>query len=628
MLSTIRKLLDNWLVRAFFIVLIAVFIFWGVSSVVTNVGATNAVATVGGQPIEATAINTDYQQQVTAYAQAHNGAEPSQGERRLYAGAALGQAIDRATMALDAKHLGVTAPAAALRQQIFAMAVFDGPDGKFDKTTFNQVLAQHNLTPAAFMDDIARGLAASQIVQAITVGVAAPTPLVQQIFDFVGQERTIQYAQLPFAAANPPAPPALAVLRRYWRNHPERFSTPALRKIQVVILSPALLAPDQTVTKAEIADQYEAEKSKFGRTASRTVEIITAEDAASAAKLADQWTKGANWAAMKQAADAASATAVTFDDAQPDQFPSGRLAKAVFAAKPDEVSAPVTGALGTYVFKVTKANPGGATPLAQVEPQIKAAVQLRKAHRVVDATVAKLQDALAGNTSLDKLPGDLHLAAVEGTLDAQGLTAAGTSVPIPGPKTLRAAIIKTAFATAQGAQPRAITGPDDSYYAVSVLKIIAPVLKPYDQVKTDVLLDWTGDQVKRQEEVAAAALISAMKSGKSFAEAANAAGQPITTSPPMTRAKPAPGIPAKLLPIIFTLKPGEPTMVETDEEFIVGTVTAITEPKPGSDPATLGRIQTALDQAMQTNVLQTYATALRSRYHVTIDAQKLRQISD
>ncbi len=628
MLSTIRKLLDNWLVRAFFMLLIAVFIFWGVSSVVTNHASSNAVATVGGHAIEAGTVNTGYQQQITAYAQQHNGASPSKGERRLYAGNALGQAIDRTALALDARRLGVTAPPEALRQQIFGISAFNGPNGKFDKTTFNQVLSQHGLTPAAFMADIARGLNASQIVQAITVGAAAPKPLVQQIFDYVGQERTIQYAQLPFAAATPPPAPALAVLRRFWRNHPERFSTPALRKAQIVILSPALLAQSQVVTQAEIANEYEAEKSKFARTASRSVHIITAEDAASAAKLAALWRKGTSWAAMQQAATAATATGVSFKNAQPDQFPSGRLAKAVFAATPGTVSDPVTGALGTYVFKVTQANPGGTTPMAQVEPQLKAAVQQRKARELVDATVSKFQDALAGNTSLDHLPGTLHLAAVEGTLDAQGLEADGKPAPIPGGKALRAAIIKTVFATAPGAAPRAVTGPDDSYYAVSVQKLIPPALKPYDQVKQDVLLDWTGNQVKRQEEMAAAGLIGAVKSGKTFAQAANAAGQPITTSPPMTRAKPAPGIPAKLLPILFTLKIGEPTMVETNSEFVVGVVTAITEPKPGSNPAILKRIQTALNTAMQTDILQTYATALRSRYHVTVNEKKLQQISD
>ena len=628
MLSTIRKLLDNWIVRAFFIVLIAVFIFWGVSSVVTNVGASNAVATVGGRPIKTEAVSTAYQRQLSQYAEQHNGQEPGPGERRLYAGQALGQAIDRLAMELDAKRLGVAAPPAAMRRQIFGMSVFDGPDGKFDKNTFNQILAQHNLTPDAFMADVARGLNASQIVQAVTAGATAPKPLVDQIFDYVGQERTIQYAQFPFAAATAPPPPAVAVLRRYWRNHPRRFSTPEMRDIRLAILSPALLASRQTVTQAEIEAEYAAEKSRFSRTAKRSVEIVTAEDAASAAKLAAAWKQGADWAAMRKAASAATATAVDFKNITPDQLPSGRLAKAVFAATPNTVSPPVAGALGTYIFKVTQASAGGTAPLSQVEAQVKAQVQLRKAREVVDATLSKFQDALAGGSSLGKLPGDLHLAAVEGTLDAQGNAASGHPAPIPGSPALRASIVKAAFATAPGTAPHAARGPDDSYYAISVRKIIKPALKPYDKVKAAVLADWTQAQIRRQEEIAAAGLLGAVNSGKSFAAAANEAGQPIATSAPMTRAKPAKGVPAKLLPIIFTLKKGEPTMVETHIGFVVGVVSAIAEPRPGTGKATRTRIAQALTQGMQTDVLQSYAEALRGRYHVTINAKLLHQISD
>ncbi|HEX7390167.1 MAG TPA: SurA N-terminal domain-containing protein [Acidiphilium sp.] len=628
MLSSIRKLLDNWIARAFFTALAAVFVFWGVSNIVTTPGSGGAVATVGGHAIQASAISRGYQQKITAYAEKHDGHEPSQGVRRLYAGSVLGDMIDQETMALDAKRLGVVAPPEALRQQIFSMPVFNGPDGKFDKTTFNQVLAAHQLSPDLFMADIARSLNADQIIQAITTGVVAPKPLTGQIFSYIGQKRTIQYVQLPFAAATAPSPPADAVLRRYWRNHPERFSSPTMRKIRVVILSPALIAPDQPVSQSEIAAQYDSEKSSFGTTATRTVEIITAEDAKSAASLAAEWQKGADWTAIQKAAAAVSATAVTFTDATRGQFPSGRLAKAVFAAKQGEVSAPVTGALGTYVFKVTKATPGGAAPLSAVTAKVKAQVQLGKARDVVDQNVTKLQDALAGDTPLSKLPGNLHLVAVEGKLDAQGMTDDGKPAPIPGPTDLRKAIVAAAFATPQGAQPQVKSGPGDSYYAVSVEQVIPPALKPYEKVKAQVLAGWTEDQVRRQQEVAAAKLLTEVKGGKTLATAASAVGETVVTSQPMTRSAPDAGVPPKLLPIIFTLKQGEPTMVETEQEFIVATVTAIAEPKPGSDPATMSHLQAGLDQAMQTSVLQAYATALRNRYHVSINAKALHQISD
>jgi peptidyl-prolyl cis-trans isomerase D len=626
MLTTFRKLLDNWLVRGFFVLLIAVFVFWGISSAVTNVGGSNAIAKVGGVALDPGAVQSEYQRELAAYAQRNGGGQPAPSVRAAIAQNALGQAIDRQAMALEVKHLGVAAPPSALRQQIFAMTVFQGPGGTFDKARFNQVLQQNNLNPNQFMADLASGLAASQVVEAVTAGATAPAPLVKQVFDYIGQARVAAYVQLPFAAATPPAPPSDAVLRRYWRNHPRRFSTPALRQVQMVVLSPALIAPHMTVTPREIAAAYAEDKASFTAPVSRSVEIITASDAASAAALQAQWSKGASWAAMKQAAQAATATAVTFNDASLDQFPSGRLAKAVFAAKPNVVTGPVTGALGSYVFEVTKVM-GGTQPLAAVSGQIKNQIALRKARHRMDAAVTKVQDALAAATPLDKLPASLGLVAVEGELDAQGNTAAGKPAPVPGPPALRQAIISQAFTAPLGAAPHLESAPDDSYYALSVIKEIPPALRPYHKVASHVLADWTGAQVARTQEVAAAGLLAAVKSGKTLDQAASAAGLPVSVSQPITRTKPPADLPAKLVPVLFATQVGHVTMVETQQGFVVAVLKSVTDPKPGSDKATEAKIATALSTGMQTDTLQSFATALRSRYRVTVNQKLLSQIS-
>ena len=626
MLSTFRKLLDNWLVRAFFVLLIAVFVFWGISSAVTNIGGSNSIASVGGTALNTDAVQSDYQRALNAYAQRTGNSAPDATLRTAIADDTLGQAIDREAMALEVRRLGVTAPPSALREQIFAMPVFQGANGTFDKARFNQVLTQNNLSPNQFMADMASGLAASQVVEAITAGAKAPAPLVKQVFDYIGQQRLASYVQLPLAAANVPTAPPEAVLRRFWRNHPGRFSAPAMREVQLVVLSPALIAARMTVTQQEIASAYAGEKDQFKTPEARSVQIVTASDAAGAAALDAKWKTGADWPAMQQAANAANATAVTFTDAKPDQFPSGRLAKAVFAATPDQVTGPVIGALGTYVFKVT-AITGGTRSLAQVSGPIRQQIALRKARRRVDAAVTRLQDALAAATPLVKLPASLGLAAVEGDLDAQGQTASGQPAPIPGPPALRQDIIKTVFATSPKSQPRLKSGPDDSYYALSVIKEIPPKLRPFDAVRNDVLSEWTGAQVAHEQEVAAAGLLTAVKSGKTLDQAASEAGLPVLVSKPMTRTKPAPDLPAKLVPILFSMKIGQPTMVETPEGFVVAVLKSITEPKPGSDQPMQKKIATALDTAMQTDTLQSFATALRGRYHVTVNRKLLAQIA-
>ena len=64
-----------------------------------------------------------------------------------------------------------------------------------------------------------------------------------------------------------------------------------------------------------------------------------APDEATARSLPRSGTAGADWAAMQKAAQAAGGSATELDDATEAEFPSAELAKAVFAAAPDAVTA-------------------------------------------------------------------------------------------------------------------------------------------------------------------------------------------------------------------------------------------------------------------------------------------------
>lgn len=627
MLSSIRNLLDNWIARAFFIALAVVFVFWGVSNVVTMIGSNHAVATVGGQSIQAQEVDRQYQNALNRYAEQHKGQQPGAGERRMMAGQVLGQMIDRTAMALEVKRLGVAAPADAMRRQVFSMQDFQGSNGKFDRARFNQVLADNNLTPDRFMDRVQTSMNSSQVVQAVIDGAAAPKPLVDAVFGYLAQTRTAKYVQFPFAAGSVPPPPEEHTLKRFWRNHPWRYSTPAMRQVKLVVLSPDLLAKEEKVSEKAIKAAYDADKSKYSTPATRSVEIVTAEDEKSAKALLQKWQGGADWAAMKKEAANSTATAISFKDATPTSLPSERLAKAVFAAKTGEITGPVKGAIGTYVFKVTKVTGGGETPLAKVAPQIRHKLALQKAKSDVDNKVTELQDAIAGATAFDKLPKSLGTVAATATFDANGDTEDGKPADLPGSKKLAKAIVKTSFATKQGASPHVETGPGDSYYAVEVERVIKPKLKPFAKVKQAVLADWTGAQVEREAEVSAANLLAEVNSGHTFDAAAQKAGLTVTTSKPMTRNKPASGVPDKLVPILFSLKPGQPSMVQTQHGFVVATLGKVETPKPSTNPQLVGRIQSALDSEIQTSTLQNFAMALRQRYNVSINAQMLHQIS-
>jgi len=622
MLSWVRKLRNSWLARVFFGALIVIFIFWGISNVPGLTGGSTAVAHIGGKPVDISEVQAEYHSELTAASQSGT---PDLAARQQIAQNALITVLRQHALALIETQLGITAPDAAIRARVYAIPAFQ-TNGVFDQAKFNMVLQQNNFSPDHFLDLEKSNLTNSQLVLAITAGATPPQPLTDQIFAYVAQARTAETVSIATAAQAPPPAPADAVLQRYWKNHPQAFTAPEYRTIKLVILSPAVMAPSEPVSSAELADAYARTAALTHVNASRSFQVVTAKDAKSAAAIATAWQAGAGWTQIQATAAKADGTAVEFDHAEATQIPSQALAAAVFAASPNTVTGPVKGPFGYYVFKVTNAVAAGAPPLSTLAPQLKAEIQLRKAQTDVAQDVDNVQDALAGQTPLDQLPGNLGLTAVEGTLDANGNTLEGTPAPIPGGAKLKTAIVKAVFAAHLGDAPQLLTGPDNSYFAFTISTITPPAVQPYDQVKAAVAAAWTQDQLSREAETKAADLLAAVNAGKNFDTAATAAGDSVAMTPPITRGAQPVGIPADMVPVLFSLKPGQATMEQTPDGFVVAGLTLITQPRPADDPQATAQIAQALTKSLQNDVAESFLSGLQTRDNVQVDPKLLAQI--
>ncbi len=215
------------------------------------------------------------------------------------------------------------------------------------------------------------------------------------------------------------------------------------------------------------------------------------------------------------------------------------------------------------------------------------------------------------------------MAAVTGTLDAQGNTPEGQPAPIPGTPALRQAIIAAAFAAKQGDPPREVEGPDQSYYALQVEDVIEPKLKPFAEVEAQVREDWEQAQRRHEQDEAAAKLMTAANASGSLDDAATVAGLRVEKTPPVNRNTPVEHVPPQVQAALFRLKKGETTMVDTPDGFAVVRLAEINEPDPAADPAGTAQLQEALNRALGADVQVVFATALRDRAHPRINRTML-----
>ena len=629
MLSIFRGFLNTWAARAFFIVLVAAFALWGVADVIRNLGHDTAVATVGDRKIEVPEFQEAFRTQLNQVSRMMGGrTEPTPAIKKGVAEQTLERLVVQAAIAQEVQKLGLAVPDEALRQAVFDIPAFRGPSGAFDRTTFEGVLRSNNLGEGRFLELMRADLNSRQLLDSVQAGVAPPEELLKQVYAFQRETRIAETVELPFTAAPEPAAATEDDLRRTYENDPNAYRTPEYRRIKAVILSPETVSRDMEIGDDEIRSYYDAHKSDYVTPEKRSAQVLVTQDEAAASKLADMWKGGADWTAMQKAASDQGGSAVALDDAAKTEFPATDLADAVFGATPDTVIGPIKSALGYQVIRVTKVTPGANRTLDAVKTEIHDKVAHDRATDLVYTRANKLEDALSAGTSLDDMPGDLGLAGVAGTLDAQGNTQSGEPAPIPGTPALRQAMITAAFAAAKGDSPKMTEGPDQSYFALAVEDITPPALKPFDAVKAQVQDEWERDQRRHAQEVVASRLLAAVKAGGSLDDAATVAGLHVEKTPPVGRSEPTPGVPRELTQPLFQLKQGEATMIETPEGFVVARLDQISTPDPAADPAGATQMRAALTRALDQDYQVVFASALRDREHPRVNRTLLDSFSE
>lgn len=634
MISMFRRSLDHWVVRGLFLVMVVAFVIWGVGDVLRQIffNSPTWVAKVDGQTIGGQQFQSEFQRaMVQATQRLPQGQEPTAKMRAQIGEIVLQRMITEAALQHDLDRLHVVTPDAAIRSVVFALPQFHDSSGKFSRQVMASLLANNGLTQDQFLENVRQKLSQQQLLQAVAVGAHASKTETNTLFEAEYEKRSATMVAFPIAATPAPPPPTEAQLKRWYANHPWDYRAPEYRTVQVVVLSPETLASQIKITDADVHALYEQNMAAYVTPAKRTAEVITIPDEAKAKALAQQWSGTADWKQMQAAAEKAGGSAVELNHATERMFPDPALGKAVFAAAPDAVAGPVKGALAWYLIKVTRATAGSTKSFDDVKQQLRDRLLAGKATDLMYDRANKLDDLLGNGTPMDKLPSGLGVKGVSGTLDANGNDLKGTPAPLPGPPALTQAVIQAAFKTRPGALPQMIEVHTPStggiaYYAINVEKIIPSHLKSFDIVKQQVAEDWTDHQHERAAEVEAAQMLTALNRGESFANAATEAEMKVQTTPLVTRSESAQGMPPELQKVLFSLKKGEPTMVETPNNFVVAVPAQIIEPAPKSDRTDYDKLEAAVKQSMEQDLAATYTEALRQRAHPQVNRKNYDNI--
>lgn len=619
MLSILRAAVGSWFAKIFLGLLVASFAVWGVEGVFLNAG-TQSVATVGDQSVSTREFARQFRRAVDEYNRQNGaGLTLQQAYEQGLHNQVLTQLVVDALYAEQADRMDLTVSDAKLVREVHSMGAFTDGMGQFDKAQFDFVMRQNGLTEERFLEVMRRDLVRQQLILALTDGATVPDALVETIVAYRGEQRTVEYVTLTEVGIGDLPQPDEDTLKAYHQDHAAQFTSEERRDISLLVLSPARLADDVTVSDEEIAQAYDHQADRLITPEQRTIERVIFSDMDEAKAARARVDGGESLSAV-----GADMTALTEDDIlqigieRRDLEPAE--AEIAFSLAEGEISAPLETGFGPALIRVVKIKAEHVPPLADVRDQLAREIKLEKAADLMFDLIEKTEDSLAGGSTLEETAAAIGVPLTTvGGLNARGFSGGTPAQDLPQ----HDEFLTTVFEQDTGYDSDLTEAADGSYYIVRVDKITPAALKPFETVKDAVRAAWIGDQKADRLRNAAAQYRGGL-TVSGLPQIAEKTGSTVRVSPTLNRFEVPEGWSQAAIDAVFGAE-GTDAVVDAPlpNGHLLGVVTSIEKPgKSGSGPM-YRQMKQVLDQSFLVDLAAQFQGALEAEYGVDINERAL-----
>lgn len=628
MMQGIRKagqgLFGKIVIAIMFSFLILSFAIWGVGDIFRGYGR-NEVAKVGKSEIGLEQMRTAYQNEIqNLIRQQRRQISPEMARALGLDRQVLSRLLTEATLDQTAQGMRLAVSDETIRNLIFDDQVFRDASGQFSSARFNELLRSNGYTEQSYVALQRSTVLRQQISEMVVGGLSAPLALQEIGNRLRNEKRAITFARIPASAAGEIAAPSEDQLKSFFNDRKTAFRAPEFRTAAVLSITAETLADPAKITDEEAKARYEATKAqRFTAAEMRTVQQIPFPNAeeAQAAKAKIDGGETFDEIATERNVAFNNLTLGTFTR---EQMIDPAVRDAAFALEEGAVSAPVTGAFGTVLLRVTKVDSAHVRPFEEVVAEVKQELATSRAASQVTELHDKIEDQRASAKPLAEIAKELNL-----TLRTAGPMNAGLGRPdgsreeaLPGGD----ATLQAIFRSDIGVDNEAIRLPRNAGYAwFDVTKIDPARERSFDEVKAEVEKQWRADETATRLSAKARELVERLDKGESFDVVAASAGLTIETAADLGRQDQRPELPGTVVAQVFGTAAGKSgSAAGTDGGRILFKVDSATVAPYVRTTQEAGNFERLLSSSVSEDIMLQYVAKRQAELGVSINEAAFR----
>ncbi|HXT21376.1 MAG TPA: SurA N-terminal domain-containing protein, partial [Thermoanaerobaculia bacterium] len=362
-----------WTVIAIFV--LYVFVDFGRGSRVGGKGATDAAATVGGQPITRQEFERERQNlEDRVRQQLGQQYSPELVEQLQLPMQALNRLVTNRILLAEADKMGFEVSDRELRRYILNLPLFQDEQGNFVGTQrYQQLVRRVGYTPESFEKAIRESMLLERVKGALEGSVVVTDKDVEESYRQQNEKTKLRYVSVPFA---PPAqaPPANdAELQSWLDKHREQYRVPDQRVADYVLVDETKVQQSLALTDAELRAYYEQHKEDYAQPEQMHARHILLADAATAQATLARLNAGADFAQVAREVSTDKVSGANGGDL--GWFGRGRMVRpfeqAALAAPVGQVVGPVQSQFGYHLIQVLERRATGSTPFDEVKQAVR-----------------------------------------------------------------------------------------------------------------------------------------------------------------------------------------------------------------------------------------------------------------
>lgn len=625
MLESLRKAANTWIAKLLLGILVISFGVWGISGQMLTDPTGAAVVTAGDTSVSVMDYRLAFDRRVAELsrqfgtqltrAQAEALGVPEQVLSEVTVGALLDE---------TARKMGLGVSRESIAELTAKDPTFQGFDGRFDVARFDYILQQIGMTRDAYLRNQTQVARRQQIVDAVATGVNAPATLLQNLAQYRGEDRTIEYVVLPRSLVEPIGEPSDEALQAFFNANKAAYAAPEFRKISYVKLEPEDIAEPESVAQEDIERTYEQRRSNYTVPELRTIEQLNFDNEEAAKAAQESLRSGATFEDLVQL-QGKKLEDVNLGSLRRSQIADEKIAEAAFSLPVNQVSEIVEGTFGPVILRVTKVEPEKVTPLSEVQNEIRQQLAIADATRQIQDAFDAYEDARAGGATLREAAESLGLTVQ--TVDAvsiRGEDPEGKAVPLP----ISSQLLAAAFETEEGVENAPLVIGSSGYLFYEVEDVIPARDRTLDEVRDRVVADWTRDEVSKRLKAKAEEYLKALRDGtKTLDQIAEEIGVEKTTKRGLKRESNDADLGRAGVSAVFAVQNGGAGSFPNpagDGEFLFQ-VTEVFQPAAASADSVPADVAQAISDTLTQDLLVQLAARLQSEVEVTVNRSAMQQ---